>query len=186
MKEKLLGERYGEAFLSYAKDTIGFEKAAEELRNLKLFLHQNAEFFDFLKEPQIVYEAKCDVIDKVLGKDFTEETRDFLKLLAEKRRIRYIDNICDYVRTTSAHGEAEDVLLKTTYPLENDMVQKIKNKIEEKFGRKMNFFIQFDPDLMGGIQVIVGNTIIDGSVRNRIMDLRTKLMKIRIDTGKSF
>ncbi|MDD5634404.1 MAG: F0F1 ATP synthase subunit delta, partial [Candidatus Omnitrophica bacterium] len=65
MKEKLLGERYGEAFLSYAKDTIGFEKAAEELRNLKLFLHQNVEFFDFLKEPQIMYEAKCDVIDKV-------------------------------------------------------------------------------------------------------------------------
>lgn len=180
MKEKILAKRYGEAFLSYARESMSFEKAVEEMRNLKLFLHGQEEFADFLKNPQVADRDKFNLIDMALAGTFSDEIGHLLKLLVEKGRIRSIDDICDYVRTTYSHQGAIDVLLKTTYPLDTDVIKKIQEKLTERFGRKMNFFIKFDADLLGGIQVMIGNTLIDGSIKNRLEELRARLMKAKV------
>lgn len=180
MKEKIIAKRYAEAFLGYVKPTIGFEKAVEELKVLKIILYENPELQGLLGNLQIVYSDKCEVVDSVL-KDFSEETRIFIKLLLENGRIKNIIAICDYVRINYSYGEALDVLLKTSYLLDLELIQKIKEKLESVFKRKFMFHIELDADLLGGIQVTVGNYVIDGSVRRRLDELKEKLMTIRVN-----
>lgn len=180
IKTKLLIKRYSDAFMSYVKAGIGIEKAADDLKRFKLLLHSNRDFEQFLYNPEITHPEKYAVVDSVLKKYFSEELGHLLKLLLEKGRIEYIIDICDYVRTTYAHGEAVDALLRTSYPVDTDILKLVKKKLEEKLNKKMNLYLELDPDLLGGLQIRIGNTVIDGSVRRHLDDLREKLMAVEV------
>jgi len=180
MREQIVAKRYAEAFLSYTKASIGLASAVGELEKIKLILFENPDFQEFLESLEIVYSEKCQAIDKIL-KDFSEETRTFVKVLLERDRIKNIIGICDYVRINYSHGEAVDALLKTSYPLDLELIEKIKTKLENRLKLKLNLHIELDADLLGGIQVTVGNTFIDGSVRRRLEDLKEQLESIRLN-----
>jgi len=181
MKEKIIAKRYAEAFLGYAKQSIGKEKAVEDLKNLKMILRSNLDFEEFLYNPEITFSEKREVVNKVLQASFAEETMQFLQLLIEKERISSIIEICDYVRINYSYGEAVDALLKTSYPLDLDLIRKIKEHLETKLKKKLNFHIELDPDLLGGVQVTVGNILFDGSVRKRLDELKEKLTNVRVN-----
>jgi F-type H+-transporting ATPase subunit delta len=180
IKEIILSKRYGEAFLGYAGKSMSLEEAAEELRKLKLFIHGYDEFMPFLGNRQIAVQDKSALMDKVLSGSFRAETVLFLKFLVERGRVEYLDGICDYVRVRHSSEETVDVLLKTTYPLEGDLIQVIRDKVARTFGGKLNFFTKYDPGLLGGVQLIIGNKILDGSVKRRIEDLKERLLKVRV------
>jgi F-type H+-transporting ATPase subunit delta len=175
----IIAKRYGDAFIAYAKPDIGLETAVRELKDLKILISQNREFIDFLDNVQILYREKCDFIDRVL-KGYSEQTRQFIKLLVTKERIKHLVMICDYVRTHYSHGEGEDALLKTANMLDLAMIKQIKARLEHKLNKKLNLHIELDPDLLGGLQLTVGNVIIDGSVQRNLADLKEKLKKIKV------
>ena len=180
MKETILAKRYADAFLGFAKDAgLEIGQAVEELASLKIILYQNPDFYKFLDNVEILDDEKYIAIDRVL-KDFSEESRQFLKLLLDKGRIKELIDICDYVRVNYTRAEAVEALLKTSYPLSLDLIRRIKEGLEKKFKKNLNLHIELDADLLGGIQATVGNTIIDGSVRRRLADLREKLITVRI------
>lgn len=179
MTDRIIARRYADGFLSYAKETIGLEKAVSEMKDVKMVISGNPDFEKFLDNLEITNTEKCAVIDKVFA-DLSEDMRHFLKLLLEKGRIDKIILIADYVRTTYGHGEKVGAVLNTTFPLELDLVQAIKEKMEKKFKKKLNLYLSLNPDLIGGIQVVIGNTVIDGSVKKCLEDLREKLMAVKV------
>jgi F-type H+-transporting ATPase subunit delta len=99
----------------------------------------------------------------------------FLELLLEKRRINKIADIAEYLQLNYAHKGQARALLKTSFPLDLEVIQQIKDKLEEKFRKKFRLYIDLDAELLGGVQVVIGNKVIDGSVRKRLEDLREKL-----------
>jgi len=180
MKDRLVVKRYAEAFMDFAKESIGLETAVRDFKNLKLLIQENKEFLGVLASLDVAYSEKCDFLDKVLSADYSKEFIQFLKLLIEKNRIDKINDIADYIRVAYAHlGEAEAVL-KTSFPLDLDLIQEIKTRLENKFKQKFRFYIDLDGSLLGGVQVIIGNTIIDGTVRRRLEDLKEKLITLRV------
>ena len=180
MKNKIIAKRYADAFMAYCKAGIGIPRAAEELKETKLLLSQHPELAGFLNNPDITLSEKNQVIDKVLGKGFCEETRIFLKLLLEKWRIDYIMGICDYAKERYSHEGAVEALLKTTYPLDIELISEIKEKLKNKFKKQINLVLELDPDLLGCIQIRAGNFIIDGSVRRRLKELKEELQGVGI------
>ncbi len=180
MKEKIIAKRYAEAFLGYAGNSIGLEKAAEELKALEGVLSGNLDFREFLENLNVIYREKCVVIDAVL-KDFSEEIRVFIKLVLEHGRIKNITAIADYVRINHSKGEAVEALLKTARPLDSIMTQAIKDKIERRFNKKIILRTEIDAALLAGVQVTLGNTVIDGTVRRRLDDLKEKLTALRVN-----
>jgi len=179
MKEKIIAKRYAEAFLNYARETVGLEKAVAELKDLKIIFGTNPDFREFLEDLGVLVSDKYQVIDNVL-KDFSEETLQFIKLLIDKGRIKQLSQILDYIRINYSREEAHDALLKTTYPLDLELIKVIKERLENKLNKKLSLHIELDPDLLGGIQITVGNTVIDGSVRRRIDELKERLMTARV------
>jgi F-type H+-transporting ATPase subunit delta len=60
------------------------------------------------------------------------------------------------------------------------LIKRIEDVLKKKFKQNLRFYIDLDGSLLGGVQVVVGNTIIDGSVAKRLNDLRGKLAGINI------
>jgi len=180
IKDEIVVKRYADAFISHAKENIGMEKALEDFKSLKGVIRENPEFLQALFSLELSFSEKCDFIEKVLGADFSQELRNFLKVLLEKSRIEKLLDIAEYIRITYSHGGEEGALLKTSFPLELEDIKEIEVALEKKFNRRFKFYIDLDGDLLGGLQVIIGNTVIDGSVRKRLIELKEKLMAARI------
>ena len=172
--------RYAEGFLEYAKETLGFERALEELGKVKDIFRDNPDFKEFLENPAINYIEKCGVIDKTLATGFSQEMRDFLKLLLKKGRIGKFANIAEYARIKYAHGEKMNALLYTSYLMSTDFLESLKNALENKLRIKLQLYVNLDPDMLGGVRLIFNNKILDGSVRKRLEDLKQKLLAAKV------
>lgn len=180
MRERLVVKRYAEAFMDFAKEGIGLKRAAQDFKALKILIQENKGFQEILESLDVSDFEKCDFIDKVLDDNFPKEFRQFLKLLLEKKRINKIIDIADYIRVAYAHLGETEAILRTSFPLDLSLVQDIKSKLEHKFKRRFRFYIDLDGSLLGGVQVIIGNTIIDGTVRKRLGELKEKLLTVRV------
>lgn len=181
MTDKIVVKRYADAFLSFAKETVGINQAIADCKNIRSILRDNPGFLGFLEAPGITYAEKAGFLEKVLNSDFSKEFLQFMKLLLEKGRINKIQDIAEYIRFTYSHAEELEVLLKTSFPLEIDLIQKIKDKLEAKLKKNLKLYIDLDGSLLGGIQVVIGNTVIDGSVRRRLDDLKERLLTARMN-----
>lgn len=175
-----LATRYAEGFLEYAKDTIGFEEGLEELQRIKNIFRDNPEFKEFLENPAINYIEKCSVMDNAFSAGFSRETRDFLKLLLKKSRIEKFYNIAEYARIKYSHGKKLKALLYTSYLMDTQILEKFKDKLEKKLQAELQLYVNLAPDMLGGIRLIIGNKILDGSVRKRFEDLRQKLLAVKV------
>jgi len=181
MISQIVVKRYAEAFIGFARETIGLDKALEELKSLRgNVMRDNPEFLDFLENKEMTFAEKCDLIDKVLDDNFSQETKYFIRLLIDKGRISILNDVIEYIRVNYSYGEQLEVLLKTSTPLDLPLIKKIQDKLSAKLHRKLKFYIDLDGDLLGGVQVRVGNKLIDGSVRKRLDELREKLLTVRV------
>lgn len=181
MINKIVTKRYAEAFVGYAKETIGLDKLIESLKALRSeVIHDNPEFLKFLESKEITLAEKYAFIDTVLGDDFTPEIKHFIRLLIDKGRINILSDVIEFIRVNYSYGEQVEVLLKTSTPLDLSLIRDIKDSLSRKLQKKLKFYIDLDGSLLGGIQIIVGNRLIDGSVRKRLDDLKQKLLTVRV------
>jgi F-type H+-transporting ATPase subunit delta len=180
IQDRVVAGRYGEAFVKYAHESMGIEKILSDLKEVRATFHDNPDLKKFLENPGIALVDKNALIDKVVDGGIAAEVRHFLKLLIDHGRIEHITDIIEYIRLKYAHAGEEAVLLKTSYPMDLDLVKKIKDKLKEKWHKKIKLFIELDSSLMGGVKVIMGNKVIDGSVRRRLEELKERLQAIEV------
>ena len=181
IKDKAVVSRYAEAYLSFARANYKLDKVLEDLVLVKNIIRDNPGFGELMDNPEIAYTEKCFIIDAVIKDGLTEEIRNFLKLLLEKKRFNIFLEVAEYLRVKYSHQGQVDVLLKTAFPLELDLIKKIEEALKNKLKQNLRFYIDLDGSLLGGVQVIIGNTIIDGSVKKRLDELREKLITVRMD-----
>jgi len=181
MKLKLIARRYSEAFVAYVKEGVGLEKAIEEVLALRSILRNTPELKSILQNPGITVNEKFDFIDSVLKDYFSQELVLFLKLVIEKKRILLLSDMLDYITANYSQGETIEAILKYAHPLAPETIEEIRQKLQVRLGKKLHFSLKADPGILGGVQVIVGNTIIDGSLKGRLDDLKERLITARIN-----
>jgi len=181
MSDRAVARRYAEGFLSFAKETIGAKKGLEEIIRFGEVLSGNRELIEFFKNPEITYAEKSDFIDEIFKDSFSQETRDFVKLIAQKHRSEEALDIADESRILYYREMGiEKAVLKSAIPLAKDIVQAIKERLEAKLNKKLELETKIDPGLLGGVQATVGNMVIDGSVKRKLSELKEYLMETKV------
>jgi F-type H+-transporting ATPase subunit delta len=101
-----------------------------------------------------------------------------LNLLLERNRINYLPLIRD------AYGEMADDeegvvkgVVSSAYPLSDGVKDRIEKALGEKLRKKVLLDVRQDPDLIGGVKVVVGGLRIDGTVRRQLEILNERMMK---------
>ena len=180
IKDEIIAKRYADAFLGYAKETIGFEEGIKELQNIKHLLRDSPDFKHFLESLDITDAEKFDLIDKALADGFPREIKDFLKLLIDKGRISKFNDIAEFARIAYSHGVEIEALLKVSFPLDTKVIKRVKDALEKKLDRKLHMYVELDSNLLGGIYARIGNIVIDGSGKKRLEDMREKLTALKV------
>jgi F-type H+-transporting ATPase subunit delta len=154
--------------LDDVRDQLGaFADALSETRDLQVF------FFS----PYFSTAEKEDGLDRVVT-DADPTIVNFLKLLIEKHRMPVLFRIrADYERLWEDENKLLPVQITSAVELDDAVVKQLGDRIAEQTDRKVQVSAQVNPDILGGIVVQVGNSVLDASVKNRLEQLRRTVVK---------
>ncbi len=167
---------YARALFEAAKEAGRLSQAHEELTDFAESVRAVPELRAALANPQLDPSDKVAVLTELLG-GADDVVRNFLLLLAEKRRIVELDEILRELDALVAEEERRlTVELTTAYELSDAEAEAIVHEIERAVGRKVEATRRVDPDLIGGLVLQAGSVRLDGSVRGRLESLRKDLL----------
>ena len=130
----------------------------------------------FLFSPYFSTEEKEEGLERAVSG--RRRACNFLKLLIENHRMPVIFRVR---RDSTALWQEENKLLPvqvtSAVELDDETVKQIGDQIAEQTGRKVELTSQVDPDILGGIVVRVGNSVLDASMRNRLEQLRKQVAR---------
>ena len=172
-----LAEVYARALFEAARDNDVLDRVHDELGEFADALGEERNLQVFLFSPYFSSEEKKDGVKRIVS-DADERLVNFLELLAERHRMPALFRIR---RTFDAMWAEENKLLPVTVTsavdLDEGLVNDIGKRIEEQTGRQVELSSKVDPGVLGGLQVRVGNMVLDATVRNRLEKLRKQVAR---------
>ncbi|HEU4338847.1 MAG TPA: F0F1 ATP synthase subunit delta [Planctomycetota bacterium] len=177
MIEKTLAKRYAKAMLAVALKEGAVEKVEEHLLALKTAYKADTAFRRAMGQPRIPKAAR----KKLLRKPFEGRTLpaflELLDLLVDKHRVNLIPDIADSFDQLAdeSHGVVR-VQVATAFPLSAAHEKTLGDRLRAATGKKIEMRVSVDRALKGGISVRIGDQVLDGTVLNRLKNLREKLL----------
>jgi F-type H+-transporting ATPase subunit delta len=172
-----IAEVYARALFEVAKENDVLDRVHDELGEVADAMSESRDLQVFFFSPYFSSEEKRQAVSRIVS-DADERTVNFLELLAERHRMPALFRIR---RTFDSMWAEENKLLPVTVTsaveLDEGLVNSIGERIEEQTGRKVELSSKVDPDVLGGLQVRVGNMVLDATVRNRLEKLRKQVAR---------
>jgi F-type H+-transporting ATPase subunit delta len=176
-----VARKYAQALFLSAKEKGLLDKAYEQFASLKAFLESDPTLLNFLNAPQVLDEHKLALVQKAFGGRLERLFVEFLLVLVRKHRIAFLPEVIDeFTRLVEAEKGIGRVTVISAVPLTEDERQNLTDKLTAKTGLKIVLEEKVDPDILGGMIVILHNEIIDGSVRRGLDLLQEQLAKVKV------
>lgn len=174
----VVGDRYAESLFDLAKEE---NKVTQYLDDIKLdgeVLDSDPQIVQFFNHVLIENDKKIQLLDQSFKGNVDQYVLNFLKLLVQSRRIRYIDDIVkSYIKLSNQYLGIEEGMIYTPYELTDQQIQDIEKAISQKENKKVTLKVSIDPSLLGGIKVQISNRIYDGTIKNKVEMLKKELLR---------
>ncbi len=168
---------YSQALFELASENDSAALVNEELSALAEIFRNAPEFSKFLLAPTVSSTEKARFTETVLKDRISALTYNFLCLLTDKRRVRYLPAIAkSFEELFYEANNIVNVKVTTSIPLSETLRTKLKNKLESVYGKTVILEENTDPGILGGVIINYGNTMLDGSVKAKL-DLMQKQIK---------
>jgi ATP synthase F1 delta subunit len=168
---------YARSLFEAAHEADKLDTVRDQLGELADAIDGDRELQVFFFSPSLSSEDKKEGLEKaVTGADDLVE--NFLQLLIENHRMTSIFKIRrEYDALWDKENDRLPVTVTSAVELDEKTVKQIGDEIAEQTGRKVELSADVDPDVLGGLVVRVGNTVLDASVRRRLENLRREVAR---------
>ncbi len=168
---------YARSLFEVASDQDKLDDIREQLGELADALDENRDLATFLFSPYFSSAEKKEGLDRaVQGAD--EILDNFLRVLIDNHRMPLIFRVRrDYDAMWEEENRLLPVQVTSAIELDEGLVSDIGDRIAEATGREVQLAAHVEPDILGGLVLRVGNSILDASVRNRLEGLRREVAR---------
>jgi F-type H+-transporting ATPase subunit delta len=152
-------------------------KVSDDLNLIQTLFRKNKDFRNFLMHPAISFEDKKKVLDNLAKEaNLNEKVKEAVEYLVKTNKANVLKYIADEfsfeIEKFFATVKGEII---TAFPIDEDTVNKIKEKVEAKLGKKVEFETKQDPSIIGGIIVKAGSYVLDSSIKTYLLKLEQQL-----------
>ncbi len=167
----LVEKRYAQALLQLSGSSINLVK--EEFGDFTNLYNSDKDFRDFLNNPAIKTDKKQALIRNVFTGRLSKNMLNMVLLLISKQRTAEIPGIFNqFVQMLNETANVLDMKIIMALPLDEVQLENIREKFKKKYNAvAVNSTEIVDESLIGGIKVIIGDKVYDGSVKGRIESL---------------
>jgi F-type H+-transporting ATPase subunit delta len=136
----------------------------------------NPELQQFADNPKVTTEQVLSVIAGAFGAPLPPAAHNFLSALLENGRFSTLPEIARQFHVlANAQRGMSDAVVYSAFPIDGASLSNVAATLEKRFGRKLQFTVQEDPSLIGGIRVVVGDEVLDTSVKARLEQMKVAL-----------
>ena len=174
----VVGDRYAESLFDLAKEENQVTQYLDDIKLVGEVLDSDPQIVQFFNHVLIENDKKIQLLDQSFKGNVDQYVLNFLKLLVQSRRIRYIDDIVkSYINLSNQYLGIEEGMIYTPYELTDQQIQDIEKAISQKENKKVTLKVSIDPSLLGGIKVQIANSIYDGTIKNKVQMLKKELLR---------
>lgn len=167
--------RYAEALFDLALEAGALDRVEADLKALSAAIAGSADLRAMLKSPVYDAAAKARAMAAIADKAGNSPlTKNFLGVVAKNRRLFALDGVIAAfaARLADHRGEVAAEAVSAA-PLNTDQTKRLRGEIERVVGKAVNLTVKVDPELLGGMVVKVGSTMIDSSLKTKLNRLKS-------------
>jgi len=137
----------------------------------------NPDVQAFAGNPNVTPAQLAETIASLVKSPLNPEANNFIAMLAENGRIALLPEIAaQFTELKNASAGAADATVYSAFDISADQLTALVATLEKKFGRKLNPTVEVDPSLIGGVRVVVGDEVLDTSVRAKLQQMHNALV----------
>jgi F-type H+-transporting ATPase subunit delta len=170
--------RYVQGFIEAAQAQGQVDAVEHALQTIDTAIKDNRDLRNLLFHPTISRERKKSLLNKISGDQVPAVVKSFTDLVIEKKREHIFTSVYSQFR------EAADALrgimrarVTAAYQPTAEQVDRLKAQLERALNKKVIIEIQVDKQLLGGMQIMIGTYILDGSITGRLGRLHKHLQE---------
>jgi F-type H+-transporting ATPase subunit delta len=177
MERTTLARPYAEAVFRLARERNNLAQWSAMLK-LASAVARDPQMSRLIDNPRVPRERFVEFFLDVCGKKLDQDGANFIRLLAENRRIQLLPEIAALFEALRAEAETRvEVEVVSAAGVAPEQLQAIAAALKARLGRDVSLATRLDPALVGGIVIRAGDLVIDGSVRGKLDALATHLTK---------
>jgi F-type H+-transporting ATPase subunit delta len=165
---------YAEALFRVAQqgDLAAWSNLVDELAQVGA----NSDVQAFAADPSVKPAEVLAALASVIKAPLTEQANNFLTMLIENGRVALLPEIgAQFQVLKNAAAGASDAHIESAFEISAEQVAGLLGALEKKFGRKLNPSVTVNPALIGGVRVVVGDEVLDTSVRAKLQQMHVAL-----------
>jgi F-type H+-transporting ATPase subunit delta len=167
---------YAKALFEIARAEGTIDEVEDELFRFARSFESSDSLRTALTDEQIPVAKRLAIVEDLLGGKASNTTTQLLSMVVGAGRGRDLPAIIDrLVARASAVKDLEVGEVCTAVPLTEDQKVRLTAALANATGKQINLKVVVDPSIIGGVVATVGDTVIDGSVRTRIDQLKSRL-----------
>ncbi len=178
MSENITAARpYARAAYRYAKEH-GVVEAWSHMLEFMSAVMRDPQVRALLDSPALNTERRAELVERLCGEALAPGGRNFIRLLAEYRRLPIVPEVAQLFEGLRAEDEGvvHAEILSAKRPRKAD-VERLSAALRSRLGKEVRVSTRVDRDLIGGAVIRAGDLVIDGSVRGRLKQLATALTR---------
>ncbi len=134
----------------------------------------------FADSPKIdskqVFDLLTGVARTPTGAPFSDASKNLLRTVIDNGRLAVLPEIAaQFQALVDARSGVSQATIESAFPIDATQVAEVKSAMERRFGRKLETSVVVVPELIGGVRVIVGDEVLDTSIRARLEQMKAAL-----------
>jgi F-type H+-transporting ATPase subunit delta len=169
-------DAYATALFEVARAEGNLERVEAELYEVARAIERNEDLRSKLTDQALPIDLRQGIVEDLLHDRVQPVTTALVSFVVGAGRARELPAIIDSMVQRSAETRAEAVAEVTSaIPLDEDQIARLSSALSQRTGKQVSVKVSVDPSILGGVVAAIGDTIIDGSVRRRLEQLRESI-----------
>jgi F-type H+-transporting ATPase subunit delta len=165
---------YAEALFQVAGK--GDLKQASEQLDAIAAVAANVQMRQYADNPKATVDQVFDVITSVVKSPLSDATRNLLRAVIDNGRLAALPEVAvQFHALVSERSGVSEATVYSAFPIDAAQLSAVVVSLEKRFGRKLTASVQIEPELIGGIRVVVGDEVLDTSVKARLEQMKVAL-----------
>lgn len=167
---------YAEAVVALATAEDALDAVESELLTVARAVDANEDLRRQLTDIHLPVGRRLTFVESEVLTAAHPATRAALATIIAADRVRDLTAIAEKVTERAAALRDEELAeVYVAVPIDDQRKRALKEALERATGRKLELKVYVDESVVGGVRAKIGDTVIDGSLANRLSDLRTRV-----------
>ena len=165
------------AFLDFSEKQIDNKKIINDLIIFNKFYNKNSIIKSLILSKRFSLNDKKKILFSSIGSEISKSVIEFVLYLSTDKSIKQLPKIIKHIEINFKNRQGIiDIDVISPIHLEPQLINEISNFIKNKHSKKAIINEVIDPKLIAGIKLKIGNTILDGTVSNKLKKLKNNLL----------